>query len=148
MTFELAEAIVVVMNGNEAFVLSASIAAQVRAATAAFRTLPDAPEDLEEFFDFYDEPKMQQEIIEKGRKALAAFVAAFDQVNDFAEAATVFIRELKPQVSKLAKTMKVADPKLDVAPVEAALAAVAFAPTSRALAGAEGGGTGHRRCGH
>ena len=121
------------MDGNKAFVLSQPIATQVRAVRSKFRT-PFDPEDLEEFFAFHDDPKEQQEIIETGRKALAGFVAGFEKVRGHDEAAKVFIRELKPQVAPLAKTMKVADPKLDLAPVEAALNGVVFAPTSRALA--------------
>ncbi len=118
------------MNANDAFALASKLSDRLHGASSAFRTMPDAPQDLEEFYAFY-EPDEQRAVIERGRQALREFMAAFEQVKGDPEGEQVFVKELKRSVGRLNASLKAADPGFDPAPVDAALAIVVPRVTRR-----------------
>ncbi len=121
------------MTVDEAFELLQPLMSQVATANRAFRTMPNAPDDLEEFYEFYDEAE-QRSVVERAHKAVAALLAGWAQLKGPADNEKLYVRELRRPTQQLCASLKAADATFDSAAIDAVLAGVTLPATSRAIA--------------
>jgi hypothetical protein len=122
------------VDPNDALALAGALAEKIR--KAKFRTTREEPEDLEEFYAYYDEDQ-QRVVVQAAEEAVALFLTGFASVSSSSDASRAFVREVKEPVRLLCRSLRAAKPTFDPSAVEAALSSVTFTPPRRTAEGSK-----------